>query len=95
MQRSMNLLDLVWEKARSIPGMDPGLFRTDEEGRMIRKTDFNNESSIYGWCYYHLQPVWEGGNDDVWNIKPLNYVNKLLTMAVSFNGLNEEVILWD
>ncbi|MBA3647548.1 MAG: hypothetical protein H0W62_03190 [Chitinophagales bacterium] len=95
MNLQRNLQDLVWEKAARIPGMDPGLFRADEEGSMIRKTDFNSEISIYGWCYFHLKPVWEGGNDDLWNIKPLNYVNKLLNIAGCFNSLNEENFIWD
>ena len=91
----VNLQDQVWQKAKSVPGMDPEFFRLDEEGAVIRKSDFNNESSIYGWCYFHLKPVWEGGNDDLWNIKPLSCINKVLFMAGDFNHVPHEVEYWD
>ena len=90
-----NLLEEVWQKAQSVPGVDPELYRVDEEGSMIRKTDFNNEGSIYGWCFFHLKPVWDGGNDDVWNLKPLSVINKILFMAGNFNHMREEVAYWD
>ena len=95
MDVQFNLLEEVWQKAKSVPGEDPELFRLDEEGSMIRKSDFNNESSIYGWCFFHLKPVWEGGNNDLWNLKPLSVVNKILFMAGSFNHLREEPAYWD
>ncbi len=95
MDIQVNLRDQVWQKARSVPGMDPELFRADEEGSVIRKTDFNNEASIYGWCFFHLTPVWEGGNDDLWNLKPLSCINKILFIAGSFNRRAEEVEYWD
>jgi hypothetical protein len=91
----INLLEQVWQKALNAPGLDPELFRLDEEGSMIKKSDFNNQASIYGWCFFHLQPVWEGGKDDLWNIKPLSVINKILLMAINFNRLNTERKYWD
>jgi hypothetical protein len=91
----VNLLEQVWQKAKNAPGLDPELFRLDEEGSMIRKSEFNNESSIYGWCFFHLQPVWEGGNNDIWNIKPLSVINKILFIAGDFNRVPVENQYWD
>jgi hypothetical protein len=89
----LGLLEQVWEKACSIPGLDPCLFRRDEQGALIRKSDYNNESSIYGWCFYHLKPLWEGGSSDVGNVTPLNCTNKIMTLAGSLNVWQQES--WD
>lgn len=91
----MNLSEAVWQKASRAPDLDPEFFRLDEEGSVIRKTDFNNETSIYGWCFYHLQPVWEGGSDDLGNIKPLSVVNKMLFMAGNFSRFTSDLEYWD
>lgn len=91
----INLSEQVWQKANRAPDLDPENFRIDEEGSVIKKADFNNESSIYGWCFFHLQPVWEGGNDDILNLKPLNCINKILFMAGNFNRAHAEAEYWD
>ncbi|HUM47636.1 MAG TPA: hypothetical protein PLD84_11955 [Chitinophagales bacterium] len=91
----IKLSEEVWQKANRAPDLDPEYFRLDEEGSVIKKTDFNNESSIYGWCFFHLQPVWDGGNDELCNLKPLNMINKILFMAGSFNRMPVESEYWD
>jgi len=91
----LGLLEQVWEKACSIPGMDPTLFRRDYHGAVIRKTEFNNEASIYGWCFHHLTPVWEGGSSDLGNVAPLNCTNKLQTLAGCINGWLQGAETWD
>ncbi len=89
------LLDLVWEKACSIPGMDPGLVRLDEQGTVIRKSEYNNESSIYGWCFHHLKPLWEGGDSEVGNVTPLNCTNKIITLAGFLDRWQRDSEMWD
>ncbi|MBK6483482.1 MAG: hypothetical protein KBF32_01835 [Chitinophagales bacterium] len=91
----MKLSEEVWQKATLAPDLDPEYFRLDEEGSLIKKTDFNNESSIYGWCFFHLRPIWDGGNDDIRNLKPLNVINKILFMAGSFKPQFAESDYWD
>ncbi|MEP7128945.1 MAG: hypothetical protein ABI729_08760 [Chitinophagales bacterium] len=95
MDMKIKLSEQVWQKASSAPDLDPEYFRLDEEGSVIKKTDFNNESSIYGWCFFHLQPVWDGGNDELGNLKPLNVINKILFMAGNFNRVATELEFWD
>ena len=92
---NFGLLEQVWEKAGSIPGMDPALFRQDEQGGVIRKSEFNNESSIYGWCFHHLKPVWEGGGSELCNVTPLNCTNKIMTLAGCLDRWQQESEIWD
>lgn len=92
---TFKFLDQVWEKAGQIPGMDPTLFRCDEQGSVIRKSEFNNESSIYGWCFNHLKPLWEGGNNDLGNVTPLNCTNKLFSLAGTISQWNRDSEIWD
>ncbi|MEO5675350.1 MAG: hypothetical protein ABIQ74_11955 [Chitinophagales bacterium] len=89
-----HLLEQVWEKACSIPEMDPELFRRDEQGALICKSEYNNETSIYGWCFHHLKPLWEGGNSDLGNVTPLNCTNKILTLAVYLSKWQQSTRIW-
>ncbi len=92
---STKLLDQVWQKAGLIPGMDPEKVRRDEQGSIIRKSEFNNESSIYGWCLHHLRPFWEGGNNDLGNVTPLSCTNKIFSLALSFDSWRNDSEMWD
>ena len=89
------LLEEVWEKAVSIPGLDPAHFRRDEQGSLIRKADFNNEGSIYGWCFDHVRPLWEGGESKAGNVIPLNCTNKMISLAGHINDWRRESDFWD
>jgi len=91
----VSLLDLVWEKALQVPGMDPSLFRRDEQGSVIRKNDFNNQTSIYGWCFNHLTPIWEGGGEEPGNLQPLSCINKIYSLAGAIYPWREDSELWD
>lgn len=91
----LSTLDLVWEKAMLVPGLDPKHFRRDEQGSVIRKTDFNNQTSVYGWCFQHLKPLWEGGNEDPGNLKPMNCINKIYSLAGTISPWKEDSELWD
>lgn len=82
------LLEHVWQKAGLIPGMDPENFRSDDQGALICKAEFNNESSIYGWCLNHLKPFWEGGSNEISNITPLSCTNKIIFLAGRLNCYN-------
>jgi len=92
---TFRILDDVWEKAGLIPGMDPSLFRRDEQGSVIRKSEFNNESSIYGWCFNHLTPLWEGGNSELVNVTPLSCTNKLLSLEGIISQWHHASEMWD
>ena len=90
-----HLVEQVWQKAGQIEGMDPANFRTDDQGSVISKAEFNNEYSIYGWCLNHLKPFWEGGSNDIGNVTPLNCTNKIMSLATYINKVSSGAILWD
>lgn len=52
MEINGQLIRQVWEKGNQIVGQDPDVFRVDVQGCWIRKKDFNNSDSIYGWTIY-------------------------------------------
>ncbi len=64
--------ELVWQKARAIPGMDSSLWRRDDYGELIRRDEYGNRHSQYGWEIDHIDP-W--GPDSVDNLRPLNWVD--------------------
>lgn len=39
----------VWNKAAPIPGCDKAVWRCDDQGRIIRWSDFEDRFSRYGW----------------------------------------------
>jgi hypothetical protein len=39
----------VWNKAAPIPGCDKAVWRCDEQGRIIRWSDYEDRFSRYGW----------------------------------------------
>lgn len=84
MQRNEFFVNQVWQKAHCIPGMDPEQFRADEAGGIIKKADYNNKGSLYGWCCDYIQPLWEGGTSELFNVKPLSCLNKMLNIAMLF-----------
>lgn len=94
-ERRYHLLEQVWQKAGQIPGMDPENYRRDEQGSIIRKEEFNNESSIYGWCLNYLKPFWEGGNTELSNVTPLSCRNKLISLAIRLDYNENRMEYWD
>ncbi|MCS6990807.1 MAG: hypothetical protein NZL95_03000 [Chitinophagales bacterium] len=78
---SPGFIDAVWEKGAPVPGYDPTQYRMDKGGRIIRRNDFNNERSIYGWCVHYIRPLWEGGDQSLSNLTPMSCLNQLLSLA--------------
>jgi hypothetical protein len=90
-----NLFDLVWDKGQLIPGMDPDMFRKDEWGTTIRRIDFNNSASVYGWCAHYVIPPWEGGNKEVNNLQPVGLLNEIQSLSNYITPWKDDSELWD
>lgn len=62
--------DEVWEKAKSIRGKNPNLYRRDFMGNIIYKSSYGKASEM-GWEIDHSKPKSKGGTDHLNNLRPL------------------------
>ena len=72
------LIQKVWEKAQTIENMDPGIYRLDNCGALIKNVLYLNEykSLSMGWEIDLIQPRSKGGVDDLCNLQALQWENK-------------------
>ena len=50
------LVDEVWEAAEEISGTDSALWRRDEHGSLICRSEYGNRFSSFGWEAVELSP---------------------------------------
>ena len=67
------LIQSVWLKAIIVTGYDPNIWRKDQFGNWIRRNEYGNRNSIYGWEIDHVRPVSMGGTDHLSNLRPLHW----------------------
>ena len=64
---------LIWQKGDPIPGFADTEWRVDYAGNYMRMRDYGDRNSVYGWEVDHILPVRDGGTDDLWNLRPVNW----------------------
>lgn len=70
-----NTINNVWEKATVVSVEQANVWRKDYAGAWIKKSEYGNRGSQYGWEIDHQKPVTKGGTDNENNLKPLQWEN--------------------
>ncbi|MEO8114104.1 MAG: HNH endonuclease signature motif containing protein [Phenylobacterium sp.] len=65
-------IQAVWEKGRIIPDCDLKIWRLDADGYVIKRCEYNNTESQYGWRVDHQTPEARGGNNELANLRPVS-----------------------
>lgn len=72
------LIRKVWEKALIIEDMDPGTYRLDNCGALIKKELYLKEYKALseGWKIDLIKPESKGGTDELSNLQALQWENE-------------------
>ncbi len=68
-------ISAVWQRGYLLPGYPSNEWRQDECGKRMRFGEHGNRDSEYGWEIDHINPVSNGGGDQIDNLQPLNWSN--------------------
>lgn len=86
-------IEQVWQKGTIVTGNDPNIYRKDQCGAWIARGQYGNRESQYGWEIDHISPQSNGGNDQLSNLRPLQWQNNVdksngrLSCPVKANGV--------
>lgn len=69
-----NLIEAVWRKGCTVPGNNPNVWRKDVCGAWMKREDYDNRNSEYGWQIDHINPASRGGSHDIENLRPLHWL---------------------
>ena len=69
---SNRVIEDNWEKADTIRGRNPDVWRRDEDGNTIRWGSYGTMGE-YGWEIDHRNPVAKGGTDSPRNLRALHW----------------------
>ena len=70
-------INTVWEAATKVDGFNPNSFRKDACNAWIIRNQYGQRDSIYGWEIDHVYPVSKGGDDNLDNLRPIQWENNV------------------
>ena len=71
-----NTINAVWDKAEYVSESNEEKgFRKDQCTAWIRRSDYGDRTSSYGWEIDHITPESKGGTDALSNLRPLHWGN--------------------
>jgi len=65
----------VWKKGRSVPDYSDKIWRYDKCGKLMKWSEHGNRNANNGWEIDHIDPVSNGGGDNLNNLQPLQWKN--------------------
>lgn len=68
-------VNAVWEKGKIVPGYNAAVLRKDSCGAWIKRVEYGNTNSSYGWEIDHIKPVSQHGSNLLFNLQPLQWEN--------------------
>ncbi len=73
-KHTQEFLDNVWKKARKVQGHLSDIWRKDQCGAWIKKSDYGDRDSQFGWEVDRISP---SGKYIISNCRPLQWQNNL------------------
>lgn len=72
---SEEIINIVWNKAKTVEGYDPIAVRKDCCGAWIIRHLYGDRDSEFGWEIDHVYPEALGGRDDIENLRAMHWKN--------------------
>ena len=72
-------IEEVWGKGTTVSGYKPNEFRKDQCGAWLKRDEYGNRDSLFGWEVDHITPQSNDGGDALSNLRPLQWENNVAT----------------